>query len=110
MTDSPATEQWSSISERGSYTGLRLLALLYRCAGRWLLYPIVMLVVTYFFISRASTRRYSRHYLQRTLNRPVRWLDLWRHQMAFATALMDRTGAWMGKIQRQDVAFSGHMA
>lgn len=108
MTKPDDASQWSSMREGGSYLGMRLLVLLYRFGGRWLLRPIVALVVSWFFITRPRTRRYSRYYLQRALKRPVSWRDLWQHQMAFADALADRVGAWMGKIRRQNVAFSGH--
>lgn len=99
---------WSAMREQGSYLGMRLLALLYRLGGRWLMRPFLLPVVAWFFVSRPRTRDYSRYYLQRCLDRPVRGRDLWRHQLAFADALADRVGAWMGRIRRQNVAFSGH--
>lgn len=118
-----ATDQWANVQERGSYWGMRLLVVLYRCGGHILLYPIVWGVVFYFFLTRATTRRYSRLYLKRVglqkvgiqrdgLQRggkmPVRLWDIWLHHLAFAQSLLDRIGAWLGKIKRSDVPFAGH--
>lgn len=113
MTDNrpPATEQadqWAKVQERGSYWGMRLLVVLYRCGGYLLLYPIIWGVVFYFFATRAATRRYSRRYLERVLSQPVSLRDIWLHHLAFGQALLDRVGAWMNKITRSQVAFQGH--
>jgi predicted LPLAT superfamily acyltransferase len=97
--------QWARTRERGSYTAMRLLVWLYRYGGNLLLSPVLYCVVSYFFVSRKATRHYSRLYLQRAMGgRVTRW-DLWRHQMAFARALMYRIRAWMGKVPEADVDF-----
>src|SRR5690554_2917209 len=101
-------DRWADIKERGHYWGMALLVLLYRAFGRWLLYPVVGVVVTYFFLTRRSTRRYSALYLQRALGRRARLWHVWRHHLAFGASLMDRVAAWMGRIKRSDVAFEGH--
>jgi len=98
------TDQWAEIQERGSYWGMRVLMVVYRCGGNLLLYPLVGLVVFYFFLTRAATRRYSRLYLKRVLSAPVRVWDIWLHHWAFARALLDRIAAWMGKIKLSDVS------
>lgn len=103
-----ASNDWATVGERGSYWGMRFLVFLYRWGGHILLYPIMWLVVLYFFITRSATRRYSRLYLTRALGAPVSSWQVWRHHLAFATALLDRVGAWMGKIVRRDVAFAEH--
>lgn len=112
MTDNRSTTasptDWASASERGSYWGMRLLVLLYRWGGHILLYPIIWGVVLYFFLTRSATRRYSRLYLERVQNKPASLWQIWQHHLAFATALLDRVGAWMGKIVRRDVAFAEH--
>lgn len=100
--------RWADVKERGHYWGMALLVILYRVFGRWLLYPLVGVVVTYFFLTRRATRRYSALYLRRVLGRRVRLWDVWRHHLAFGASLMDRIAAWMGRITRADVAFEGH--
>jgi predicted LPLAT superfamily acyltransferase len=107
MTESQGA-QWAGIKERGHYWGMALLVVVYRFFGRWVLYPLVGVVVTYFFLTRRSTRRYSAHYLARVLDKPAGLWRVWRHHLAFGASLMDRVAAWMGRIQRSDVAFEGH--
>ena len=97
--------QWARTRERGSYQAMRLLVFVYRYGGNLLLSPVLYCVVSYFFVTRRATRRYSRLYLERAMpGRITRW-DLWRHQMAFARALMYRIRAWMGKVPEADVDF-----
>ncbi|MDQ2076971.1 hypothetical protein [Marinimicrobium sp. ABcell2] len=107
MTE-PQSTHWASMKERGHYWGMAFLVVLYRFFGRWLMYPLVGVVVTYFFLTRRSTRRHSAQYLSRALGRPAGLWQVWRHHMAFGANLMERVAAWMGRIQRSDVAFEGH--
>lgn len=100
--------QWAQRRDSGSYWGMRFVVWLYRRGGHLLLHPVVWLVVAYFFVTRGSTRRYSRLYLMRATGQPVHAWQLWLHQLAFAQALLDRVGAWMGKFQRTEVAFASH--
>ncbi|WP_339896807.1 hypothetical protein [uncultured Gilvimarinus sp.] len=99
---------WSQASERGSALGMQLLFSVYRFGGRVLVYPVVCLVVSYFYITRASVRRHSARYLARATGKKASARLVWQHHLAFARALMDRLDAWMGRIQRHDVDFSGH--
>lgn len=111
MTDYNET-RWTDVEERGSYLGMKTLMVLYRFGGQWLMYPVLVCVVFYFFITRRSTRQCSREYLNRIhklkntpSSRPTLGL-VWRHYLAFANALFHRMSAWMGKITREDIEFS----
>src|SRR5690625_7448689 len=84
--------RWADVKERGHYWGMALLVMLYRVFGRWLLYPLVGVVVTYFFLTRRATRRYSALYLRRVLGRRVRLWDVWRHHLAFGRSEERRVG------------------
>ncbi|WP_049721101.1 LpxL/LpxP family acyltransferase [Gilvimarinus polysaccharolyticus] len=96
---------WTDVRERGSLWAMKILFTIYRWGGCYLALPIVYCTVFYFFIRRASTRRHSRYYLQRATGaKPSLWL-IWRHHMAFARALLDRLGAWMGRINIDQVSF-----
>ncbi|HEY7885097.1 MAG TPA: hypothetical protein VIC08_09145 [Cellvibrionaceae bacterium] len=99
---------WTVMQERGHYWPMKLVYWLYRLGGRWLLYPIVILTVLYFFATRRTTRRASALYLARVMgHKPSRW-QVWRHHLAFGLALLDRIAAWMDRIKRTDVYFPGH--
>lgn len=102
------TEQhWANTRERGSAWAMQLLFSVYRFGGRVLVYPVVCVVVLYFYLTRASVRRYSARYLTRATGKTAGAYQVWRHHLAFAHALMDRLDAWMGRIQRKDVEFPG---
>lgn len=110
MSRSSANGQrdWAGARERGHYGAMRLLVWVYRLTGRTLIAPVVHLTVLYFYFTRRATRRHSASYLRRALGRrPTRW-EVWRHHSAFGMALVDRIGAWMGRIRVEDVAFDGH--
>ncbi|MDO3387792.1 hypothetical protein QWI17_18255 [Gilvimarinus sp. SDUM040013] len=108
MSDGHGRPEWTDIRERGNLQAMRLLFWFYRHGGRFLVYPVVCVVVFYFYLTRSATRRHSALYLQRATNKPVTRWQVWRHHMAFARALMDRLGAWMGRIERTNVSFPGH--
>jgi predicted LPLAT superfamily acyltransferase len=104
---------WSSLSERGSVLGVRIVVGFFRLFGeraaRLLLYP----VVAYFLLTGPTARRASNEYfahLRRfagaslAVPRPG-WGTAFRHMMAFAESLLHKFAAWLGKIDDEQVAF-----
>ena len=81
---------WLTQSERGSIIAIRLLVgaalLLGRRVARLILYPVCL----YFLVSGRGARAASRKYLERVLGRHVRFADLFRHHLTFATVALDR--------------------
>lgn len=82
--------EWTAIPERSNLFALRLMMTvamaLGRSVARWLLVPIAL----YFVVFAHESRRQSRAYLERVLDRPVRWLDTYRHFHVFAATILDR--------------------
>lgn len=82
--------EWMQRRERGSLGLLRLLVWLSLFFGRnfarMLLYPISL----YFVLVSSRARRASHQYLLKTLNRSVRWLDVFKHFLCFASVSLDR--------------------
>ena len=107
-------KHWSSIAERGSALGLRIVFACYRLLGeraaRLLLYPIV----GYFFLTSASARRASRDYLNRiaryTGSTQPGWRDSFNHLLAFAQSGLDKLAAWMGGIDNRRIDFPNRAA
>ncbi len=104
-------KHWVEVKERGNYWGMKTLMLFYRLGGQWLMYPILIGVVLYFFVTRRSTRLCSWRYLGRIYRikktretRPGLRL-VWRHYLSFANALFHRISAWMGQITLADIDF-----
>ena len=93
MTAHPTADRsnWAATPERGSLSLLRFMtwcSLKFgRQATRLLLHPITI----YFLLSSPKGRRASRSYLEHALRRPVRWPDLYRHFLSFASTIHDRT-------------------
>jgi predicted LPLAT superfamily acyltransferase len=84
------SQAWLTQSERGSIIAIRLLVgaalLLGRRVARLILYPVCL----YFLVSGRGARAASRKYLERVLGRRVRFADLFRHHLTFATIALDR--------------------
>ncbi len=101
------TETWQVQRERGSSAMIRLgvwIALRFGySATRALLYPICL----YFFLFSASSRKASRDYLARVLDRAVGVRDIFRHYHTFAATILDRFYFLAGRTQRYDVRFHG---
>ncbi|MBX9962107.1 MAG: acyl-CoA synthetase [Burkholderiales bacterium] len=57
-----------------------------RTTARLLLHPICL----YFLLFSIATRRASRAWLERVLERPVTWVDQFRHYHTFASTILDR--------------------
>ncbi|CAB3710695.1 glycosyltransferase family 2 protein [Trinickia soli] len=104
--------RWWRIAERGSRTGMRLLALSCRLFGmratRLWLHPIV----AYFLLTGRTARLESLRYFTRlrdvspaqTTPQPG-WRSAYRHMLAFAEAGLDKLGAWTGRVAHEQVAF-----
>ncbi|MCL1124599.1 glycosyltransferase family 2 protein [Shewanella surugensis] len=120
-----ANKHWSSMTERGSYWGIKLLANSYRLGGHWLCRAIMYPVILYFFITGKTARHASMDFLQHVktvapdnpqLSHPLNWLDNLKHFFAFGNAALDRIDAWCDRIPPEKIDFpesdilSSHMA
>ena len=84
------SRHWMGHAERGRALLIQLIARitlrLGRPPGRLLLYPITL----YFLIFSGRSRRASRSFLSRALNRPAGLRDSFRHYHTFAATILDR--------------------
>lgn len=96
MTDKggePAADSrpgWMRQRERGSLFWALVMCRLSLWFGRRLTRPIVYGIALYFTLAVPMARRASRGYLQRVLERPVGWRDIYRHVLTFASTIHDR--------------------
>lgn len=101
---------WRYQPERGNRKLIRLLALITLWVGRpmarGLLYPICL----YFLVFSGGTQRTSRDYLQRILDRPPSWRDVFRHFHAFASTIHDRVYLLSGRHRYFDIRTEGASA
>lgn len=95
---------WFDLEEKGVLWGMRLVLAVHRLLGRRLCLWLVHLVVFYYWLSNTTARRASRDYLRRVAAQaPESGLsggvgDSLRHFNEFATAMIDKLGAWQGEI------------
>lgn len=81
---------WLQRKERGSVWLLRLMSWLSLTLGRRVSRVIVHAIALYFVLAVPAARKASRDYLARCLQRPVAWLDVYRHVLTFASTVHDR--------------------
>lgn len=109
MTTHPPLEKtsWTATPERGSLPMLRIMAWCSlkfgRNATRIALYPIT----AYFLLFSPKSRSASRTYLERALGREVRWQDLYRHFLFFASTIHDRIYLANGRFELFDFEIHG---
>lgn len=82
--------EWMQNKERGSFFLLQLMSRISLIFGRRLSRIVVYGIALYFLLAVPTARKASRNYLQRALQRPTTWLDLYRHILAFASTIHDR--------------------
>lgn len=109
MSKSEKTSHWSKIQEKGAgYWRLRLLLLMYRYFGRFVLQIAILPAVLGVFLFSGSMRNFSGQYLQRIYKKKITQGDstfpepnLWsvfKHFYTFADSLADKMVSWEGKI------------
>jgi predicted LPLAT superfamily acyltransferase len=100
---------WAAQKERGSFVLMKFTALVARRLGRRALAPMLHVIVAYFFLSSARTRRAVREYQERLAawaGRPALGPSTRRvfgQYMAFAECLLDRLDVWNGKLRLEQV-------
>ena len=100
-------EEWATRRERGSLLLIRLMVWLTlrfgRSASRVLLIP----VCGYFLLCAPRARRASRAWLNRSLGRPARLRDVWRHFWCFAVCVLDRVLLLNDRLDQFDIHVHG---
>ena len=82
--------EWMQRKERGSVFLLQLMTRISLFFGRRTSRILVYAIAFYFLITVSAARKASRGYLNRALQRPATWVDLYRHILSFATTIHDR--------------------
>ncbi|TCJ15777.1 acyl-CoA synthetase [Parasulfuritortus cantonensis] len=88
--DKQTPPEWLRRKERGSAFWIRVMRWLSLTLGRRLSRLVLYAIAFYFTLAASAARTASRAYLTRVLQRPVRWLDLYRHVLAFSSTVHDR--------------------
>jgi len=107
VSDVAQQPAWLQRKERGSIWLLRLMSWLSLTLGRRVTRVIVHAIALYFLMAVPAARGASRAYLSRCLNRPVRWADLYRHMLTFASTVHDRLYLLNDRFELFDVQTHG---
>lgn len=101
-------EHWAEVGERGAGWGPELMGFIYRTLGRTVCLVVMAPVIFYFYVAGFTQRRASLDYLCRVWRMqgkpkpPTHWHAL-QHFFAFGESLVDKFGAWTGKVDRVDI-------
>lgn len=107
-------KHWSTISERGSRSGMSVLLWIYRKMGRSIFDFCLYFVIGYFFVTSKSARKASLDFLTRAYNMGSPHPKLKKapglkssffHFMEFGRSALDRVASWLGDIRREDLVF-----
>lgn len=111
---SDAVQHWSSMRERGSIWGIRLMLFAYKVMGRTLASLLLYPIIGYFTLTAQKARQTSLQYLRKVYafkgghplfpNEPTA-RHSFRHFMSFGRAALDKLAAWMGDIKRTDITW-----
>lgn len=86
----PAAPTWMQQRERGNRFWLRIMTTLSCLLGRRCTRLVLYGIAAYFVLFGGRARAASRAYLTRSLGRPPRWHEQYRHVLSFATTIHDR--------------------
>lgn len=98
---------WRRQRERGSPVLLRTMAWLALRCGRVLVYPLLHLIATYFFLFAPEMRRHMRVFLRRALGREPTAADRYRMILGFAISVLDRLLLLSGRQDQFQVSIEG---
>lgn len=99
----PDNQHWSTMEERGSVLGMRILLSVYRVLGRYILWIFLFPVVFYFYLSGKKQRTASFEFLTRVnqvlgRKQKVSQRSILKHFCCFADSAFDKIDAWVGKL------------
>ncbi len=105
---------WASRRERGALVMMWLMFHGVKLLSRPLAMPFIYLSTAYFFIFGRGARAASKDYLARVAAAaPDRGIDagpmdVYRHFVSFARAIVDKQNAWLGRIDYSQVGIEDH--
>ncbi|BAO44041.1 LpxL/LpxP family acyltransferase [Thiolapillus brandeum] len=99
---------WFAQKERSTTFWLRVIIWIARHLGRGVARGLLYPITGYFVVSSPATRKASRDFLQRVLDRPPGWKDVFRHHHCFASVILDRVFLLTGRESLLDIQVHGY--
>lgn len=103
-------QHWSTVQERGTYWGLKILLFFYQILGRKLLAVVLYPVVVYLYFTGGASKVASQHYLARIFKlngwkKPLGYQQGLKHFYSFALSAFDKMDAWTGRITTKHILY-----
>ncbi len=99
---------WFAQKERSTAFWLRIIIWIARHLGRPVARACLYPITAYFVLGSATTRKASRQFLRRALQREVSWRDVYRHHHCFASVILDRVYLLAGRESVLDIQVQGY--
>ncbi|KFZ30855.1 acetyltransferase [Pseudidiomarina salinarum] len=109
-------QHWAKTQERGNYWGIIFVLRAYKYGGRWIMRFMLMPIIFYFFLTSKKARRASKNYLTRLhifsgdaspfTSAPTS-LNSLRHFWQFGLSVVEKTDAWIGKVNKRGIKNCG---
>lgn len=94
---------WLDQEERGSTFMIQAIIWIARTMGRSVARLFLFPISLYFVIFSVKAREGSRKFLTRVLEKPVSWLDIFKHYYTFAATILDRVFLLSEDFDRFDI-------
>ena len=98
---------WATERERSNLWVLRTMRWIAVAAGRPVARLVLHPIALYYLLANGKARRESARYLQRVLQRPARWTDVYRHIHCFASTVLDRVYFLQERFDVFDMRITG---
>ena len=105
--DTGKAPEWLQRKERGNMFWLGVMRRLSLLFGRRLSRSVLYGIALYFVLAVPAARKASRSYLERALQRPPTWRDLYRHILTFASTIHDRIYLLNNRYDLFDIRITG---
>ncbi len=103
-------DPWRARRERGSRGAIRLIVWLALHTGRGFCRVLLLPICVYFSVTAPQTRRASREFLGRALEREATGRDILKHLLVFSTTLLDRVYLLHGRQQELAIEVTNEAA
>ena len=106
-------KHWADVKEAGASIGMKILYYILVIFGAIPVYIALYPVILYFYLFKSEARKASREYLE---NLSTSYPELgikssplvgFKHFLQFANLIVDKVQVWMGRLNIDDLGFSG---
>lgn len=102
-----AHTNWTEHKESTSPFGIKLILLMYRIGGKFLVYPILYIIVFFVYLFNKNARLYSKTYLdllsKNCHDNKVKKYSCYKHLFRFCESVLQKLLAWNNEIKIEEI-------